>query len=508
MDTLELKLLAGQVRNLLARHQHPIGHGHGLDFIAAIPGLRNWPEVIAFPGRVAEASLDRKSAERLARRIARDTPVKLDAAQLLEALQARRKAGPPLTVWPDGPPAGVYVTLDEKAAGRAIAEYDAYTNGGAQFFTDKVALEHDSAIELAEYGLFANGMRKLPSGTLIVRCPVDLAQDNWEDACGTADIACQLALYHRLRVILVMETSSPEDLYRDLYGMVRNVEYGEELVLALRGYVSEEGELVEDGSLFARARGIADRRVLAGVPPPPPANVEVAIRRAFSRGLDHGVYVLGHLSKDDVTTSMLRQALGLTEHLGAACRVEASASDMKKAREADRRLLELPSAPSVQSAIDRGYRRIFIEHFWGRAEGLLQLADKAMIVAGVRDSEAPGAVIRSVMVPSNTEPQAVHRVEAVVCTTKLPFKGEDHWIVDAYYQADQDPHAMAAMKDLFHFVLEHRSVKAEEELQQVVTALGLTREDLNSVKGEIDNRLAAGLKSIRFAKAPTAKGRA
>lgn len=507
MDTHELKLLAGQVRNLLARHQHPIGHGHGLDFVAAIPGLRNWPEVMAFPERVAEASLDQRSAERLAKRIARDTPVKLGAIEILEALQVRPPGPPPLDVWPEGPLSGVYVTLETQGAVRAIEEYDAYTNGGAQFFTDKLALEHDSAIELAEYGLFANGMRKLPSGTLIVRCPVDLAQDNWDDARATADIACQLALYHRLRVILVVETSSPEDLYRDLYSLVREVEYGEELVLALRGYVSDEGELIDDASRFTRPRGIEGRRTLTNVPPLPPANVEAAIRRAFARGLDHGLYVFGHLSRDDVTTSMLRQALLLTEHLGPACRVEASADDMKKTREADRRLLELPSAPSVQAAIARGYRRILMESFWGRAEGLLGTADKAMIMAGVRDSEAAGAVLRSVMVPSNTEPEAVKRVEAVVCTTKLPFKGEEHWIVDAYYQAEQESLELPAPTDLFKFVLNHRSIKAEEDLQQLVTALGLTREDLNGVKGEVDNRLAAALKNLRFPKASKSKGR-
>ena len=58
MDIQQLKLLAGRVRGLLEQSRHSIGHNQSLDLIAALPGLRNWPEVQAFPDRVAACELD------------------------------------------------------------------------------------------------------------------------------------------------------------------------------------------------------------------------------------------------------------------------------------------------------------------------------------------------------------------------------------------------------------------------------------------------------------------
>ena len=52
MNVPQLKLLAGLVRGLLEQHNVPIGYSQSLDVIAALPGLRNWPEVMAFPDRV------------------------------------------------------------------------------------------------------------------------------------------------------------------------------------------------------------------------------------------------------------------------------------------------------------------------------------------------------------------------------------------------------------------------------------------------------------------------
>lgn len=53
MDIPQLKLLAGRVRGLLQQSSRPVGHSQSLDLIAALPGLRNWPEVMAFQDRVS-----------------------------------------------------------------------------------------------------------------------------------------------------------------------------------------------------------------------------------------------------------------------------------------------------------------------------------------------------------------------------------------------------------------------------------------------------------------------
>lgn len=87
MDTQRLKQLASVVRGLLKRANLPIGHSQSLDAIAAIPGLRNWPEVVAFPERVAACDLDPTSTGRLAARLKQAFDIDMPADELFSALQ-------------------------------------------------------------------------------------------------------------------------------------------------------------------------------------------------------------------------------------------------------------------------------------------------------------------------------------------------------------------------------------------------------------------------------------
>jgi hypothetical protein len=97
MDLEQLQLLAGRIRDLLQDSNHPIGRNHSLDLIAALPGLRCWPEVRAFPDRVAACKLDESSAERLAARLKKKFKLSLSPLDLLhelsdEAADQRAKA--------------------------------------------------------------------------------------------------------------------------------------------------------------------------------------------------------------------------------------------------------------------------------------------------------------------------------------------------------------------------------------------------------------------------------
>lgn len=86
MDTQKLKVFAERLRVCLERHNLTLKYGHALDLVAAIPGLRNWPEVNAFPARVAAAQWDEHSADRLAQRIAKLHAMSLSADELRQAL--------------------------------------------------------------------------------------------------------------------------------------------------------------------------------------------------------------------------------------------------------------------------------------------------------------------------------------------------------------------------------------------------------------------------------------
>jgi hypothetical protein len=66
-------------------HTRP-ARGTTLDLIAALPGLRNWPEVQAFPNRVATCELDIRSAGRVAYRLNRQFKMDLTPQNVLAVL--------------------------------------------------------------------------------------------------------------------------------------------------------------------------------------------------------------------------------------------------------------------------------------------------------------------------------------------------------------------------------------------------------------------------------------
>lgn len=87
MDISTLKVFAQRLRAYLQQHTISVQHGQALDLVAAVPGLRNWPEVIAFPDRVAEASCDDGACQRLASRVAARYSKIFSAQDLQKALE-------------------------------------------------------------------------------------------------------------------------------------------------------------------------------------------------------------------------------------------------------------------------------------------------------------------------------------------------------------------------------------------------------------------------------------
>jgi hypothetical protein len=100
--------------------------------VAALPGLRNWPEVVAFPDRVAACELDATSAGRLAFRLNKTFALELSSKDLLSALApaSRGESQAALQVWPGGPPAGVYVTTSPDSINALLMRYEEATDGG------------------------------------------------------------------------------------------------------------------------------------------------------------------------------------------------------------------------------------------------------------------------------------------------------------------------------------------------------------------------------------------
>src|ERR1700688_1566893 len=101
MEIQQLKLLAGRVRDLLQQSNHSIGHNQSLDLVAALPGLRNWPEVQSFPDRVAACDLDGTATGRLAFRLKRKFKLDVSPEEVWAALIPRHagEATRTLQIW-------------------------------------------------------------------------------------------------------------------------------------------------------------------------------------------------------------------------------------------------------------------------------------------------------------------------------------------------------------------------------------------------------------------------
>lgn len=129
MDVQQLKLLAARIRDLLEQASVSVTHSQALDLSGALVGLRNWPEVQAFPTRVAGAELDLAAAGRLCHRLARKHGLDLSPQEVLSALRSHADAEASQVlpqIWPTGPRPGVYITTEQEHIKALLQAYVAW----------------------------------------------------------------------------------------------------------------------------------------------------------------------------------------------------------------------------------------------------------------------------------------------------------------------------------------------------------------------------------------------
>ena len=378
MDVPQLKLLAGRLRGLLEQQDKPVAHGQALDLIAALPGLRNWPEVNAFPDRVLACTLDLAATGRLAHRLKNRLQLEVDPKTLLDALSppaapsAPRPSNAP-QIWPGGPAPGVYVTTSQEAIDALLARYDDESDG-ALVYAERAGNHWDGSIDLGDNGLWSNGMERVPSGTLVVVGPLELTQQSWGESGTRLEMACLRAQNSGHRVAVLVDTPAPEQMFRDLELLVQQTQpEGEDGHEALAGVVTEDGDLLARVPFVQEPPVAGNRQAgtsLATVDAMP-ANVLPLMKKALAQR-SVGLVALGSTVLEehraiDLVVAMLK----LTEAMGPAVRIKARnrgtpAKDMM----VPDAVKVLPTLPSIQSAYAQGYRRI-------------EYGDEVLFLAGV-----------------------------------------------------------------------------------------------------------------------------
>lgn len=474
MDIPRLKLLAGRVRGFLQQSSCLIGHSQSLDLIAALPGLRNWPEVMAFPDRLAACELDAASAGRLAYRLNKNFAQDLTSKDLLVVLtpDSVGDARSALQVWPGGPSAGVYVTTSASAVGELLTRYEEATDGGL-VYAERAGNNWEGSIDLGEYGLWSSGIDRLPSGTLLVVGPIELDQQSWEDAAKRLEIACLHALNSDHRVAVLVDTPTPHTLCEDLVLLVRSaMAEADDTDTALVGVVTEEGELERRNPFAIAYRKPIQVRTSVGLDALPDSTRERLRRELAARTA--GIVLFGasriieHTAYDQVAAG-----LALTEHAGPAARIMARhRSTPAKDWLVPEAIKALPFLPSIASAYAQGYRRMVIDPLYA-GQALLECND-VLFLCGTYGHDVADIALGLIARSGGRESGMLERIIAVLGLLQVSGKQGQVVASDLFIRGTSPVLAGTEWDQFEAFLRENRVVRWEDELAFLLDSGAIT----------------------------------
>ena len=477
MDVPQLKLLAGSLRGLLDQRGVSIVHGQALDLIAALPGLRNWPEVMAFPDRVAECRLDSSTAGRLAFRLVKRHQLELTPEELVQALNppgAERSRRVP-QVWPGGPEPGVYVTTSADAISALLLKYEEATDGEL-VYAERAGNHWEGAIDLGENGLSSYGLSRVSSGTLLVLGPLELTQEDWDESAATLEMACLRALNSGHRVAVLVNTPTPDLMFTDIERMVRAVQpEGEDYETALMGTVTDGGDLER---LAPFAKPVAAPRSAAYIPDLSalPPEVVPMLEQALTRRTT-GVLAMGsNIIQDHWAIELVNAVLPLTEHLGPAARIKPrNRSTPSKDWLVPDAVRALPMLPSVESAYEHGFRRMVVGSFYTKAEVMLKYADEVLFLTGCHGNAAADVFLAACRDSGRWEElDILSKVVALLGVSRVDTKAAPLLIPDLYLPIDLRFGEKPQLEELLEHISSNRVLRWEDGLEQALRGRKVT----------------------------------
>ncbi len=465
METQQLKQLAARVRANLEDVSIAIGHGQALDLSASLVGLRNWPEVLAFPQRVRSQELDLAAVARLAYRLLHKYNHEVSPAELLQLLlpPSGKNNVAALQIWPSGPRAGVYVTTSQAAVDALIDLYQDATDGGV-FYAERAGGNHGAAINLGDDGLWSSGLERIPSGTLIVLGPVELDQQSWREASDRVEMACLRAENSGHRVAILFDTPQPENLGADVITMVLDKGY-DDLHDHIVGTVAEDGMLqpglVRHYPAPTMLPPVTDTTSL-------PAEVTNQLQSALAKR-SKGIVALGSVDDgENHGTTSAAAVLALTEHLGPVARImPRHRSTMSKFDQVPTAVAQLPFVASVESAYAQGYRRFLIDPRYTKSEVTARFVDDSLFIACTYAASVEELALH-VGEAYGREPSLLPRLLAAVVAIPVQAHAQLELLVDLYI-SPEGAYVDDAEK-VFDFVARHRMMRIEDQFRALVDA--------------------------------------
>lgn len=477
MDIQQLKLLAGRVRGLLEQSRHSIGHNQSLDLIAALPGLRNWPEVQAFPDRVAACELDQVSTGRLVFRLKRKFDLDFSPQSMLAALHppGTMKEPPTPQIWPTGSSPGVYITDSQDAINALLESYEEATDG-ALVYAERAGNHWESSIDLGEGGLWSSGLQRVPSGTLIVVGPLMLDQQSWTDSSEHLHMACLIAQGAQHRVAVLIETPAPATMFEDIQLMVASAHAeDDDCETALLGLVDADGQL-QLRQPFGGQRPIPKRVRSVATPDAIPASVRNQMERVIT-GQTAGLLLLGSSEvRDHAAIELVAAALSMTEHAGPAARImPRHRSTPAKDWQVPQSIQELPFLPSLESAYDQGDRRMIFAPSYTPSELLMRFSDDCLLISGTYGSGVDEVFMSALRFGSlRNEGDLLSRIIAILGVKSIPGVDGTATVSDLYVRQQKPMVVPTKFEDLIELLQAHRAVRWQDEMGQLLSAGTIT----------------------------------
>lgn len=471
MELQQLRLMAGRVRGLLEQSNHTVSHNQALDLISALPGLRNWPEVQAFPDRVAACELDTTSAGRMAFRLKKKFELVFTPQSMLAELVppgAERIQRVP-QIWPGGPAPGVYVTTSQDAINALLERYEEATDD-ALVYAERAGNHWGGSIDLGENGLWSNGLERVPSGTLLVVGPLELNQQSWGDSSNSLEMACQHAQTSGHRVAVLVRSQTPEAMCEDVHLMVQSIQpEGDATETALLGIVTAEGEL-QKRMPFAQPRPVPVQiRSVATVDAIPPS-ARKALEKAVSKR-DAGLLLFGSsIIKEHSAIDLVVSALTMTEHAGPAARIVPRArSTPAKDWLVPEAIKQLPFLPSVQSAYEQGFRRMIIDSNYTSAELLLEFGEDVLFIGGTYSGDVD-SLFMSTMRGGGVQKESdlLPLIIALLGVKPIPTKRGEVFASDLFVGRGFTPSSPMNFEEIEGYLQENRVLKWEDEMAQLL----------------------------------------
>ena len=478
MDIHQLKLVAGRVRDLLQQSNHPVGHNQSLDLVAALPGLRNWPEVQAFPDRVGACELDVGSAGRLAFRLKKKFELAHSPQAMLAAVSPSGGEKPTRApqIWPTGPKPGVYVTTSQNAINAILERYEEVTDG-ALVYAERAGNHWDSSIDLGEDGLWSSGLSRVPSGTLLVVGPVELNQQSWANSASRLEKACLGAQATEHRVAVLIDTPTPEAMFDDILLMVRSIQpEGDDCDTALLGVVTEDGEL-QRREPFAHSRPrparIRSVATVDAIPPSALAALHKVVAERSSGLLLFGSAIIGEHSAIDLVAA----SLALTEHAGPAVRImPRNRSTPAKDWQVPEAIKQLPFLPSIESAYDQGYRRMIFDLNYTKAELLLEFGKDVLLIAGTYGCEVEDVFMSSMRGGGSLAESELLALVIAILSVKPVLGKHGQTVASDLFVMQQESGPIQPMKfeDIVKLLQENRILRWQDEMASLLDSGDVT----------------------------------